>query len=91
MAICFLCHQTYHSNDRDDCEGDGKCNTCKEKSKKIAYQIDIKMAEIRRKRPLRQKNPLMDAINNSSQTVMVNGRAVTVVNAKDIGLKSWGN
>ena len=51
---CFRCNQGFNSNDLDDIAGDGKCDSCKEISKKIALQVDIEIAEKRKVNPLPQ-------------------------------------
>ena len=48
---CFRCKGGYDSQNPDDIEGDGKCPKCEEISKKIAFQVDIKMAEYRKLNP----------------------------------------
>ena len=50
-AICFLCNQPYESQNNDDLAGDGKCTPCKEKSKQIAFRVDIEMAKKRAANP----------------------------------------
>ena len=49
---CFQCGKGYDSNNPDDIAGDGRCPPCKEFAKKVAFEIDIKMAEYRRKNPI---------------------------------------
>jgi len=51
-AICFRCGAKYGSDNPDDLAGDGKCKECTEISKKIAFEVDIKMAEKRRAMPV---------------------------------------
>ena len=51
-AKCFRCQNGYDSNNPDDLAGDGRCSPCKELAKRIAFEIDIKMSEHRRKNPI---------------------------------------
>ena len=51
IAECFRCHKGYDTLDPDKIAGDGKCPPCEELSKNIAFQVDMKMAEIRKNRP----------------------------------------
>jgi hypothetical protein len=52
QAICFRCSKKYESFNVDDLEGDGKCPPCKKLSIKIAFDVDMRIAERRRTNPL---------------------------------------
>lgn len=70
---CFRCNQGYNSSNEDDLAGDGECSSCKERSKKIALDINIKMAQ-------RNKNVAKPA--HIQAWLEQGGR----LNARDLGL-----
>ena len=53
---CFQCKKGYDSKNPDDIAGDGKCFACNERSKKLAFKIDIEMAERRKNNPIPESN-----------------------------------
>ena len=78
---CFRCGNGYNSSNPDDVAGDGRCPACAELGKKIAFELDIKMAEFRRKNPI-QPSPYKKLLEQLPSDA--NGRII--INARDLGV-----
>lgn len=87
--ICFRCKQGYqtiaHTPDERaaDFAGDGKCAPCKEISKKIAFETDIKMAQQRRDNPV-AKSRLLEVTGQSIEE-LAQGKPLQI-KATDLGI-----
>ena len=86
-AQCFKCNRSYPSDHPDDLAGDGKCEGCKEFSKKVAFKIDIETAERRRNNPLEARfGNFKDLIDQLPE----DGRRGNHIKATDLGI-NYGN
>jgi hypothetical protein len=93
-AQCFRCHNTYQSEHPDDLAGDGKCSTCKELSKQIAFKVDMEMAERRKHLTpsnLEQLGVSAEGFDVDPLGRIVKGSTTRNINAKEIGLNNWGS
>lgn len=90
IAYCFRCKTGFESFNDDDLAGDGKCEKCKELSKRIAFDVDMKIAEERKHNPVPQS--LIRQMFTEEEILKGDkAGALKRINAKELGLKNWGS
>lgn len=80
IAKCFKCSNDFDSQNPEDEYGDGVCSACLEKGKRIAFEVDIKMAKLRRDNPY-QRPESAELIQE-----MLAKPEGTRLNARDLGI-----
>ena len=78
-ATCFRCQRNYKSDNEDDLAGDGRCKSCEELAKKAAFEVDIKISQLKRLNPIPQVSKNKEWIEKGGQ-----------INARDLGIH-FGN